>query len=209
MDSRSKLTSDVADAFCAEIRRGQPVTFAAAIAKVSRASVFAWLAKGKADEKADVPPGFGEGESRERELLDRYVCARAQLGGEIADAIRNVRTGPGERVPSALAYFERTRFPAEFGDAALAEQVRRELAEEAPPPPGWTPARMARCPSCGEDQLATKPLCGDCGKPMASPSPTVPREPREGETAGALPPPAGAHAGDPGDSDDGDAEGEP
>lgn len=133
----TKLTPELAEAIAKEVQDGLTIGLAAAMHYVCKDTVMAWQAQGKRDIRE------GMHDTPHAHFSYRLERARAILDKAIVEGIKQSRFGSGERDWKALAYLERSRFPAHLSEKALDAQAAAEAGEQAAqaeaPPPGWVP----------------------------------------------------------------------
>lgn len=160
-----ELTEALAEAICAEVEAGQPITLAAESAGYSPDAVFKWQRQGRADMRDGV-------DSQQARFVKRLARARGVMGGRLVKATLDGIETPGKADAKAALSALKTFLPRYYSDRALDDQASAEAdapaASEATADPGAVTVELCRCPSCGDDQLPNKKYCGGCGQPMAA-----------------------------------------
>jgi transposase len=146
----TKLTPDLQRQVCDALRRGAYVETAAAMAGVSKVTLYGWLKLGAREE-----------EGPHVEFLN--AVEKAQAEAEMRDLDRVDAAAEGGTWQAAAWRLER-RSAERWGRPGMrvAKPVL-ETASEDDCPTGLIRVELVRCPTCGEDQLPGKKLCGDCG----------------------------------------------
>src|SRR5687767_7699095 len=146
----SKLTPELQGRICDALRRGAYVETAAAMADVSKATLYGWLKLGAREE-----------EGPHSEFLN--AVEKAQAEAEMRDLDRVDAAAEGGTWQAAAWRLER-RSPERWGrPGAQAPKATPEVVSDDDNEPGLIRVELVRCLQCGEDQLPGKRLCGDCG----------------------------------------------
>jgi hypothetical protein len=146
----SKLTPGLQQQVCDALRRGAYVETAAAMAGVSKVTLYGWLKLGaREDEGPHV------------EFLN--AVEKAQAEAEMRD-LERVESAAENGTWQAAAWRLERRSPERWGrPGAQVAKSAPEVTSEEGDEPGLIRVELVRCPTCGDDQLPGKRLCGDCG----------------------------------------------